>query len=42
MIAVPYTNFVGECVMPREGIFGKVIEGGTIGPADGIYVIKNN
>jgi MOSC domain-containing protein YiiM len=33
---------VGDCVMPREGIFVKVLKGGTIGPADGISVFKNN
>ena len=33
---------VGDCVMPREGIFVKVLKGGTIGPADGISVYKNN
>lgn len=25
---------VGKCVMPKEGIFAKVIEGGTIQPGD--------
>jgi MOSC domain-containing protein YiiM len=33
---------VGDCVMPREGIFVKALKGGTIGPEDGINVIKNN
>lgn len=33
---------VGDCVMPREGIFVKVLKGGTIGPADDISVYKNN
>jgi len=32
---------VGDCVMPREGIFVKVLKGGAIGPADSINVIKN-
>jgi len=33
---------VGDCVMPREGIFVKVLKGGTIGPMDGIQIINNN
>jgi MOSC domain-containing protein YiiM len=28
----------GECVMPREGIFASVLQGGTIRPGDGIRV----
>jgi MOSC domain-containing protein YiiM len=31
---------VGECVMPREGIFVKVLEGGEIKPGDIIEVIS--
>jgi MOSC domain-containing protein YiiM len=33
---------VGDCVMPREGIFVKVLKGGNIGPADGIYIFDNH
>jgi len=33
---------VGDCVMPREGIFVKVLKGGAIGAADGIQIFKNN
>ncbi|MCJ7538416.1 MAG: MOSC domain-containing protein, partial [Desulfobacterales bacterium] len=33
---------VGDCVMPREGIFVKVLKGGTIGPADGIQIFNNH
>ena len=33
---------VGDCVMPREGIFVKVLEGGIIVPADGIRIINNH
>jgi len=29
----------GDCIMPREGLFAKVIEGGTIGPGDEIVAI---
>lgn len=30
---------VGDCVMPREGIFAKVLEEGTIRPGDAIKVV---
>ncbi len=30
---------IGDCVMPREGIFAKVLKGGTIRPGDEITVI---
>lgn len=30
---------VGDCVMPREGIFAKVIKGGRISPGDAITII---
>jgi len=33
---------VGDCVMPREGIFVKVLEGGIIVPADGIRILNNH
>jgi MOSC domain-containing protein YiiM len=29
----------GDCVMPKEGIFVKVITGGTIRPGDGIQTL---
>jgi cyclic pyranopterin phosphate synthase len=32
-------NLVGDCVMPREGIFTKVIKGGTIKPGDEIILL---
>jgi MOSC domain-containing protein YiiM len=32
---------VGDCVMPREGIFAKVLEPGTIRPGDLIEVLNN-
>ncbi|MCG2711533.1 MAG: MOSC domain-containing protein, partial [Candidatus Omnitrophica bacterium] len=31
----------GDCIMPREGIFAKVIKGGDISIGDDIEVIKN-
>ncbi|MBW6411551.1 MOSC domain-containing protein [Clostridium weizhouense] len=32
-------KLVGDCVMPREGIFTRVIKGGTIKPGDKIVVL---
>lgn len=32
---------VGDCIMPREGIFAKVIKGGEIKVGDKIEVINN-
>lgn len=29
----------GDCVMPREGIFARVIRGGEIRPGDGVEVV---
>lgn len=31
---------VGDCIMPREGVFGKVIRGGLIHPEDEVQVIS--
>ncbi|NLM03813.1 MAG: MOSC domain-containing protein [Clostridiales bacterium] len=31
---------VGDCVMPREGIFTKIIKGGTVVPGDSIEIIE--
>ena len=31
----------GDCVMPREGIFAKVVEGGELRPGEGIVLLKN-
>lgn len=31
----------GDCVMPREGIFARVLKGGIIRPKDKVEVIKN-
>jgi len=28
---------VCDCVMPREGIFVKILRGGSIQPGDGVY-----
>ena len=32
---------VGDCIMPREGVFAKVIKGGNIKPEDSIEVQKS-
>lgn len=31
----------GDCVMPKEGIFGKIIKGGKIKEGDKIKIIQN-
>lgn len=31
---------VGDCVMPREGIFAKVIRGGKINRGDSIFLVR--
>ncbi len=33
-------NQAGDCVMPKEGIFARVLRGGVIRPGDGISVLK--
>jgi len=30
----------GDCVMPREGIFVRVLEGGTVAPGDPVVVVE--
>ena len=35
------SKLVGQCVMPREGIFAKVIKGGTVRPGDKIRVLSS-
>jgi MOSC domain-containing protein YiiM len=32
---------IGDCVMPREGIFAKVLKGGTAKPGDELILIRN-
>lgn len=32
---------VGDCVMPREGVFAKVLKGGIIKPKDRLEVLEN-
>lgn len=29
----------GDCVMPREGVFARVLEGGTVAPGDAVEVV---
>lgn len=31
----------GDCIMPKEGVFAKVLKGGKVHPGDSIEVIKN-
>jgi MOSC domain-containing protein YiiM len=33
-------ELTGDCIMPREGIFARVIEGGRVRPGDNIEVIS--
>jgi MOSC domain-containing protein YiiM len=33
---------IGDCVMPREGIFVRVLTGGTIAPGDTLTVIERD
>jgi len=33
-------ELIGDCIMPREGIFARVIRGGTVKPGDEIKAIK--
>ena len=33
-------QLIGDCVMPREGIFIRVIEGGEVRPGDAIEVLE--
>jgi len=30
---------VGTCVMPKEGIFARVVAGGTVRPGDPVAVV---
>jgi MOSC domain-containing protein YiiM len=32
-------ELVGDCVMPREGVFGRVVQGGVVQPGDLIEVL---
>jgi MOSC domain-containing protein YiiM len=33
---------VGDCVMPREGIFVRVLKGGVVRPGDSVTVLDND
>ena len=35
------SKLVGQCVMPKEGIFAKVLKGGKVHPGDEINIIEN-
>ncbi len=32
---------VGDCIMPREGIFTRVVEGGKVKPGDSVTVVES-
>jgi len=32
----------GKCIMPREGVFAKVVRGGVVSPGDELTVRKDN
>ncbi len=32
---------MGECIMPHEGVFTRVIKGGTVRPGDSIEITRN-
>lgn len=31
----------GDCIMPREGIFARVLKGGAIKPMDQVWLVEN-
>ena len=33
---------VGKCIMPREGVFAKVVRGGVVSPGDELTIRKDN
>ncbi len=33
-------NQAGDCVMPKEGIFARVLRGGVVRPGDGIKILS--
>jgi len=33
-------HLAGDCIMPREGIFARVLEGGPIACGDAIHILK--
>ncbi len=32
----------GDCIMPKEGIFAKVLEGGTVNKGDNIQIVEHD
>jgi MOSC domain-containing protein YiiM len=32
----------GDCIMPKEGIFGRVLKGGILHPGDGIRILSDS
>ena len=35
------SKIVGQCVMPKEGVFAKVLKGGKVHPGDEINIIED-
>jgi MOSC domain-containing protein YiiM len=33
-------ELMGDCIMPREGVFARVLRGGTVKPGDNIKIVK--
>jgi MOSC domain-containing protein YiiM len=33
---------VGDCIMPREGVFAKVLKGGSIKTGDELTLVTDN
>ena len=31
---------VGDCAMPREGVFARVVEGGKVGPGEAVRLLE--
>ena len=31
---------MGDCIMPREGVFARVLQGGTLRPGDAVTIIQ--
>jgi MOSC domain-containing protein YiiM len=34
-------ELAGDCIMPREGIFARVLRGGRLRPGDSLIIMKN-
>ncbi|GFK93769.1 hypothetical protein NNJEOMEG_01603 [Fundidesulfovibrio magnetotacticus] len=34
-------RIVGDCIMPRQGLFARVLQGGAVRPGDGVRRVKS-